>query len=145
MSEWVKDRNPDKDGKYLCIVGVSEGCYSRVILNWTNNLYKKDPYALRRIKTRKTVLDGMTTTATGVAIILRRYLLGVSYLICPKSLERRQRMKNKKPKWTIKRIKNRIWHLYQKVYISHHRCCYGCRYCHNHTCDTLDPLLEDCK
>lgn len=53
MSEWVKDRNPDKDGKYLCIVGVSEGCYSRVILNWTNNLYKKDPYAFETYKNKK--------------------------------------------------------------------------------------------
>lgn len=54
-------------------------------------------------------------------------------------------MKNKKPKWTIRRIRNRIWHWYQKIYIHNHIYCYGCRYCHNHTCDVLDPMLEDCK
>lgn len=54
-------------------------------------------------------------------------------------------MKHKKPKWTIKRIKNRIWHLYQKQYVANHIWCYGCSHLHNHTCDVLDPLENECK
>ena len=53
MSKWIKDRNPNKDGKYLCIVSVSGGFYSQKIMTWTNNLYKKDPYAFEMYKNKK--------------------------------------------------------------------------------------------
>lgn len=54
-------------------------------------------------------------------------------------------MKHKKPKWTIKRIKNRLKHLMQKQYVANHFWCYGCSHLHNHTCDILDPLEGECK
>jgi len=40
--EWIKDRNPDKDGAYLCITGINDMIYFRHILYFTNDLYKKD-------------------------------------------------------------------------------------------------------
>lgn len=48
MSKWIKDRNPDKDGQYLCIIGVRGVYYSQVLLSWTNDLYKIDTYAFAR-------------------------------------------------------------------------------------------------
>ncbi|MBP5598418.1 MAG: hypothetical protein J6Y02_23830 [Pseudobutyrivibrio sp.] len=42
--EWIKDRNPNKDGDYLCITGIGGITYSRQILHFANDLYKVDPY-----------------------------------------------------------------------------------------------------
>ena len=54
-------------------------------------------------------------------------------------------MKHKKPRWTIKRIKNRIKHLIKKQYVATWPYCYGCRYFHDYSCEILDPIEGDCK
>jgi hypothetical protein len=53
MSEWIKDRNPDKDGQYLCIIGVRGVYYSQVLLSFAKDLYKIDDYAFAKHKKKK--------------------------------------------------------------------------------------------
>lgn len=53
MSEWIKDKNPDKDGQYLCIVGVRGVYYSQVILSFAKDLYKIDTYDFAKYKNKK--------------------------------------------------------------------------------------------
>lgn len=53
MSEWIKDRNPDKDGDYLCIIGIEGIMYFRQILHFASDLYKIDQYAFETYKNKK--------------------------------------------------------------------------------------------
>lgn len=53
MSKWIKNRNPNKDGKYLCIVSEGGSFYSQKILYFANDLYKIDPYAFEMYKNKK--------------------------------------------------------------------------------------------
>lgn len=51
MGEWIKDRNPDKDGEYLCITGI-KGFYFRQILHFASDLYQIDQYAFELCKNK---------------------------------------------------------------------------------------------
>lgn len=50
-----------------------------------------------------------------------------------------------KPKWTIKRIKNRIKHLIKKEYVANNYYCYGCPHLHDYSCKVRDPIENECK
>lgn len=55
QGEWIKDKNPDKDGDYLCISEIGS-VYFRRILHFTHDLYQINHYDFR--KYRKTKCSG---------------------------------------------------------------------------------------
>lgn len=53
-----------------------------------------------------------------------------------------------KPKWTFKRILNRIKHLKQKEYVAQNFACYRCPLLHQHKCNEIKYLEQygtECK
>lgn len=53
QGEWIKDKNPDKDGDYLCITGIENMVYFRTILHFTHDLYQIDHYAFYKYRYKK--------------------------------------------------------------------------------------------
>ena len=51
--KWIKDKNPDKDGNYLCITGTENVAYFLRIVHFTHDLYQIDPYTFHKYRYKK--------------------------------------------------------------------------------------------
>lgn len=54
MSEWITDRQPDKNGTYLCVVTVKGArVYFRDILSYATDLYAVDNFDFQKYRYKK--------------------------------------------------------------------------------------------
>lgn len=55
MEEWITDRQPDKNGIYLCVIEAAKGLnvYFRYILSYATDLYEVDKFDFQKYRYKK--------------------------------------------------------------------------------------------